>query len=324
MGVSVVHGADYPPFIRHCQCADKPKPAFPSLIRHPPDWRKAETLRERKFHAALARWLAPAPSNPIAERLFGCRSQDIARQLNALGITPKIAKGRKCRPALDGRWTVGSLANHLKNLAYIGKLEVNRRFKDEDQDTLKAWQQYQIVDATWPAIIDEDTFYSAQKLMQENRQQERARVAKGEKRVFLLSGILRCGECERALICQTAHGRSDSHRYYGHKIIVGETNTCQIKRFRAEEIEQAVIQHLDEIILRAGYLDNIEANIRDLMGIQNADALVEKDKNQKDLIATDIEIDSVFQLHTEMSGNSEIKAVIREKLEKLAERENEH
>lgn len=77
---------------------------------------------------------------------------------------------------------------------------------------------------------------------------------------------------------------------------------------------------MDEIILRAGYLDNIEAIIRDLMGGQNADALVEKDKAQKDLIATDKEIDSVFQLHTEMSGNSEIKAVIREKLEKLAER----
>lgn len=246
--------------------------------------------------------------------------QETVRQLNALGITPKIGKGRKCRHALDGRWTVGSVANHLKNQAYVGKLEVNRRFKDEDQDTLKAWQQYQVVDATWPAIIDDDTFFSAQKLMDENRQQERARFANGQNRVFLLSGILRCGECERALIGQTAHGRSDSHRYYGHKIIVGETNTCKIKRFRAESIEDAVIRHLDEMILRAGYLDNIEANIRNLMGDQNADAFLEKDQVQKELIAIDKDIESVFKLHTEMSGNPEIKAVIREKLEKLAER----
>jgi len=246
--------------------------------------------------------------------------QETARQLNSLGITPKIAKGRKCRHALDGRWTVGSVATHLKNLAYIGKLEVNRRFKNEDQDALKAWQQYQIVDAAWPAIIDEDTFNSAQKLIEENRRNERARFENGEKRIFLLSGILRCGECGRALIGQTAHGRSDSHRYYGHKIIVGETNTCKIKRFRAEEIETAVIQHLDEMVLRAGYLDKVEANIRDIMGGQNADAFVEKEQAQKDLIAIDKDIDSVFQLHAEMSGNLEIKSVIREKLEKLAER----
>ena len=246
--------------------------------------------------------------------------QETARQLNALGITPKIAKGRKCRHALSGRWTVGSVANHLKNMAYIGKLEVNRRFKNEDQDTLKAWQQYQVVAATWPAIIDEDTFYSVQKLIEENRQQERARFAKGEKRVFLLSGILRCGECERALIGQTAHGRSDSHRYYGHKTIVGETINCKIKRFRAEEIEHAVIQHLDEMILRAGYLDNVEANIRDIMGGQNLDSLVEKEQAQKDLVSIDRDIDSALQLHTEMSGSSEVKAIIREKLEKLAEK----
>jgi hypothetical protein len=39
-------------FIRHLSAivnvADKPTPAFPSLIRHPPDWQKAEDLRERE------------------------------------------------------------------------------------------------------------------------------------------------------------------------------------------------------------------------------------------------------------------------------------
>ena len=266
-----------------------------------------------------------AEESPMVRRIFeiyletGSR-QEAVRRLNTLGISPKIGAGRKCRHAIDGRWTVSSVATHLKNLAYVGKLEVNRRFKDEDRDTLKLWQQYQIVDASWPAIIDEETFNTVQRLLEENRIRERARFSKGQTRVFLLSGIMRCGECERALIGQTAHGRSGSHRYYGHKIIVGETNTCKIKRFRADEIEQAVIQHLDEMLLRAGYLDTVELNIRTIMGGQEADAFVEKERVQKDLMAVEKDIESVFQLHAEMAGNADIKIIIREKLEKLAER----
>lgn len=103
MGVPVVHGADYPPFIRHLSAivnvADKPKPAFPSLIRHPPDWRKAEALRERKFNAALARWLAPAPSNPIAERLFARRSQDSKRRFRTFTAVAPLRN--KCPGSIE-------------------------------------------------------------------------------------------------------------------------------------------------------------------------------------------------------------------------------
>ena len=246
--------------------------------------------------------------------------QQTAKRLSELGIGPKVARERNCRHAKDGKWTIDSVTTHLKNFGYIGKIEVNRRFKNEDQDTLKAWQQYEIVDAAWPAIVDEKVFYAAQKVLEENRLKERSRILNGEKRVFLLSGILRCGECERALMGQTSHGRSNTHRYYGHKPGIASLITCKIKRFRADEIEQAVLQHLDEMILRAGYLDKVEANIREIIGGQNADNQMEREQIQKDLSSLDREIDSVIQLHTEMAGSSDIKNVIREKLEKLAER----
>ena len=74
------------------------------------------------------------------------------------------------------------------------------------------------------------------------------------------------------------------------------------------------------MILRAGYLDKVEANIREIIGGQNAGNQMEREQIQKDLNSLDREIDSVIQLHTEMAGSSDIKNVIREKLEKLAER----
>jgi len=262
---------------------------------------------------------------PMVRRIFDTyletgSLQDTVKALNGSGISPKIGEARRCRHVTEGRWTVGSVRNHLLNMAYIGKLEVNRKFKNEDQDTLKIWQRYQIVDASWPAIVDEKTFYSVQTLVEENREKERFRFKTGQKRFFLLSGIIRCGECGRALIGQTSTGRSAAHRYYGHKIIVGETNTCRVKRFRSEDVEAAVINHLDEMFLRAGYLDQIEENIRRLMVGKKSDAWAEKERVKNQLLSLDKELEAAFKLHSEMNTSRAVLELVLEKLESLAEK----
>lgn len=249
--------------------------------------------------------------------------QETAKRLNGTGIRPKIASGRKCRHALDGRWTVGTVRNHLTNLTYVGKREVNKHNKDEDQESLKAWQRYQIVKGAWPAIIEEKTFDLVRRLVQENRVKERDRCKNGDRRFFLLSGIIRCGDCGRALIGQASHGKQLIHRYYGHKLVVGEKQTCKVKRLRAEEIEEAVVNHLDEMLLRAGHLDQVEANIRKNIGVQGADLLVERDRVQKELTQLEKDIDAAFRLYTEMSGTPDVAKMVHEKMEKLAERKRE-
>src|SRR5690606_7745152 len=127
--------------------------------------------------------------------------------------------------------------------------------------------------------------YEVQRLIAENRERERARFKEADRRVFLLSGILRCGECGMALIGQAAHGRSNIHRYYGHKKVVGEVIKCRIKRFWAEEIETAVIEHLDEILWRSGRFDQIETNIRKVLGTVGADYVAERDRVHRELVA---------------------------------------
>jgi site-specific DNA recombinase len=245
--------------------------------------------------------------------------QATAKALNGTGIKPKMPKGKNYRHVAEGRWTTNSVRNHLTNFSYVGKREVNRKSKNEDKDFLKPWQQYQIVDAAWPAIIDEKTYYEAQRLIAENREKERHRFKDVQRRVFLLSGILRCGECGMALIGQAAHGRSEVHRYYGHKKVVGENIVCKTKRFRADEIETVVIDHLDEILWRAGRFDDIEANIRKMIGASGADLFAERDRVQRELVALDKDIESAFKLHLEMGSNQEVIALIKEKLEKLAD-----
>lgn len=244
--------------------------------------------------------------------------QTTAVKLNATSISPKVGKGRKARHAAEGRWTVSSVRNLLTNLAYIGKREVNKRNKDEAQETLKPWHRYQVVKASWPGIVEEKDFLAAQKLIEENWRKERSRIANGERRFFPLSGVLRCGDCGRALIGQASHGRSEVHRYYGHKLVVGETINCKTKRLRANEVETATIAHLTEILFRGGHFDHVEENLRKSIGTEGSDLVAERDRVQREIVGVESEIDGAMKLMDQVSKNPDIINLVHEKLEKLA------
>jgi site-specific DNA recombinase len=254
------------------------------------------------------------------EYLKNSSIQATANFLNDNGIKPKATQNKKQRHVIEGRWTVGSIRSVLTNLAYIGKREVNRMNKDEDQGYLKPWQRYQIVDASWKGIIDEEDFYLVQKLLEENKKMERTRLKGASPKFYLLSGIIRCGECDRALIGQTSHGKTSTHRYYGHKKVVGETIACKYARFRADDIEEVVIQHLNEILLQAGHLDTVAENIRKTMNYQNEDSLVERDSIQKELNKIESDIESIFSLFADMGKESQGANLVKDKLEKLADK----
>lgn len=246
--------------------------------------------------------------------------QSTACYLSGTSIRPKIAEGRKYRHALEGRWTVNSVRNVLINFAYAGLREVNKGKKHEDQEFLKPWQRYQVVKASWPALIDEQTFFNVQKVLAENRTKERDRFSKGSPQFYLLSGILRCGECGRALFGTTSHGAVAVHRYYGHKQVVGETIKCKVKRFRASEIEEAVVNHLTEILLRSGHLEEVEANLRKSLGVESNDLFMLRDRVNRDLTVIDKDIESAFKLHGQVDDDQNVVKIVKEKLAQLSEK----
>jgi site-specific DNA recombinase len=244
--------------------------------------------------------------------------QATADRLNDTSIRPKVGKGRKNRHAADGKWTMDSVRNLLANYAYVGQREVNKHLKNEPQETLKPWQRYQLVKASWPGIVEEKDFLAVRGLIQENWKRERSRLSNGERRFFLLSGVLRCSDCGRALIGQTSHGKHRPHRYYGHNAVLGEASKCNVKRLRAEEVEEAVVDHLSEILLRAGHLDRIEENLRQSSGVKNKDFMAERERVQKEIVGADGEIESAMRLMDKVAANPEVIDLIQEKLEKLA------
>ena len=174
--------------------------------------------------------------------------------IESLGIRPKYS--------LSGKWTHDQLKALLTSVVYIGKREVNKENRDKDQDSLKPWQRYDIVKASWPPIVDLELFKEVQDIIATNVSLERRRLSNADKRIFLLTGILFCDCCGRSLNGQSAHGKINVHRYYAHGYKRNSTHVCNLKRQNADHLEQAVVNHISTALSDAGYFSKIEGKIK--------------------------------------------------------------
>lgn len=245
---------------------------------------------------------------------------ETARRLQDEGHHPKVHSLKRARLARDGKWTLYSVRTVLKNMAYIGIREINKDNKNVDQNDLKPWQRYEFVKAAWPAIVSKVVFDDVQKSLDDGLRLEKQRLSTAETRVFLLSGIIRCGECGKALVGQSAHGKNQVHRYYGHsKIDKGNSKPCAIKNLRADAVETALLNYLDEIIVKSGHLNRIEKNMKSHLMTTSEDLRLEKEIKEKALHDLENEIDSVLKIQFSMESKAQVTNLLAEKLETMAE-----
>ncbi len=242
-----------------------------------------------------------------------------ARRLMDENHLPKVHSEKRARLAREGKWTLYSVRSILKNMSYVGLREINKKNENEDQEYIKPWQKYQVVKAVWPAIVSSTVFEESQKALEEGRLVENQRLSTAESRVFLLSGIIRCEACGRALMGQSAHGSTKVHRYYGHSKYDLNGNACTVKNVRADDIETAVLNYLDEILLESGHLNRIENNIKSFLMASNDDLKKNKELKEKSLFALEAEIESALKFQFSLDAKSQTAQLLAEKLEKMAE-----
>ena len=118
---------------------------------------------------------------------------------------------------------------------------------------------------------------------------------------------------------QSSHGKNKVHRYYNHSKIDKKDKLCSVKYIRADEVEKAVLKHLDKILEESGHLNKIEGNIKSFLLASNDDLNSEKELNTKALYDLEMEIESVLKFHFSLDAKSQASQLLAEKLEKLAE-----
>lgn len=160
---------------------------------------------------------------PIVKKIFndyvaGKPFQVIANELNAAGV--KTTRGKK--------FVVSSLANIIKNRAYIGEYR---------------WGDEVLIPDGMPQIIDENLFNEAQKMLDKNKRGGRGAAKKikdDEEISYWLSGHLCCGECGETM--QGVSGTSKSGKLYYYYSCKGHRkHKCKLKNQKKDLIEELVL-----------------------------------------------------------------------------------
>ncbi len=176
-----------------------------------------------------------------------------ADKVNALGYTTKPYTSRRGRVHEAREFTYSSIRTILTNRAYLGQKEVNKKNQEKDQESLPEEKRYEVVDAVWSAIIDEETFERVQETLEGNTQRK-GRVA--GKHVFLLSGLVHCAEC--GLDMTNGSGRSRTgkyHYYYRHPPKDPRGKGCRVPSLPAQKFEEAVVEKIAEVAEDAALLE---------------------------------------------------------------------
>ena len=236
--------------------------------------------------------------------------------LNQVGVRPKRTS-KKSQSLPPPKWNTGSLGKLLEQPAYIGLREVNKIYKNEDQSSLKPFQRYQMVKASWPAIVDEKVFYEVQKRLEDAKEYERTRLEHKEDRVFLLTGLLHCGITGRRLVGSTGHSSSGlRHRYYHFGKSDG---TFKRPRLHAEEIEEKLIKTLKDALVDANYFKNLEVEITKADESNGKHAESEIQRTKKELDAVNARFTQTLNSQSQMELTPETLKYISDELNKLAE-----
>jgi len=198
--------------------------------------------------------------------------------LNENGYRTKETVTKSGKKAGGNRWSLSSIHSLLTNRIYIGEREVNKKFRTQDQDTLREEERYFCVKGHWPEVISKEMFFDAQRMLENNKK-------KGRKYVhdYRLTGLIECAECGQKLVGKSGSGRAGKYFYYGHKrkmLIQGDRHLkrCKFENVPATILEEAIISRLKD-------LSNDKAVVSELVK-QTASKSQAGNELQKSLIAS--------------------------------------
>ena len=208
------------------------------------------------------------PADAVVRRIFDMVLQgksilDVTKTLNAEGI-----------PTTNGKkWLKTTIHTMLDNEVYTGALVWGTKAKD-------AAPPVRVEDA-FPAIVSKREFRQAKKMLGSRAPQKmNPRRASSP---YLLSGLLRCETCGKAMTA--AEAKSGKYSYYVcHSLLKRGKGTCETPRLNAKSFEKLIV---DEI--RANVLT--ESNIRDLVKLldEEMDGVAAEQRERLETIEEELE-----------------------------------
>ena len=193
---------------------------------------------------------APVVSRIFRDFLASRGLKEVTAALNTDGI---LFSGGK-------QWNKTSVHKILVNKAYTGTLV----WGVEGDSGLPPI----VVENAWEDLVDRETFESAQKVLR-SRSFMKAHPRRSASR-YLLSGLVKCGSCKRALTGTTA--KSGRHSYYvcGSLLKKG-AGTCTARYLPAAVLESRVLEVISGQVLEEGNIQELVRLVGEEMASLNSE-----------------------------------------------------
>jgi site-specific DNA recombinase len=223
--------------------------------------------------------------------------------LNRNGYRTKTYTSRRgvCHPGKE--FTLTSVQYLLKNSAYIGKKEINKRGNG-----------HRLVAAVWLAIVDEEKFEQVQRLMETNTRTNH-NGSRPVRHVYVLSNnLLHCGRCGSPMEGRSGTGHLGVKYFY----YVCRRPDCGL-RVSAEEIESAVLGRIQELAGDHDLLDRLVDETNRRLARQRPVLLNRRRRLQKGLDEVSSQAERILTEWTALDQEAG-RAFLTEKLAGLAAR----
>ena len=208
------------------------------------------------------------PADAVVRRIFDMALQgksilDITKTLNAEGI-----------PTVNGKkWLKTTIHTMLDNEAYTGAVVWGTSAKDGQPPVC--------VEDAHPAIISKQEFRRVKKLLG-SRAPKKVNPRRASS-PYLLSGILKCETCGRAMTA--AEAKSGKYTYYVcHSLLKRGSGTCKTPRLNAKNFEDLIVGEIRKNILT-------KSNIRDLVKLldEEMDGVAREQRQKLESIEEELE-----------------------------------
>jgi site-specific DNA recombinase len=170
----------------------------------------------------------------LAEQGYGYRM--IAKILNDRGSVTKQGKP----------WDQVSVKRIIQNETVAGRLVYNKRQNKNGKTTYRDKREWIVKESNHPAIISPERFETVQEIMR-----ARSKAKKhADSETYLLTGIVKCGHCERNMKGNTARYRRATREYTYYRYICSSYVLgygCKHHAVHRDDLEAVVINEIEKL-----------------------------------------------------------------------------
>ena len=212
--------------------------------------------------------LEPDPdTSPVVQRIFNLAESgrgilDITRTLNGEGIANPTGR----------LWSKNGVHIILRNEVYTGALVWGEGAKDKGEPVR--------VDKAFPAIVSKTQFRKVNRQMRSRapRKTHPRRVGSS----YLLSGLVKCRACSRAMSGQDSKGGKFAY-YVCQSLMKRGSGACDCPRLNARRFEEMVVNRIRDNILT-------ESNIRELVKLvdEEMDGIAREQRQRLETVESEL------------------------------------